>query len=75
MSHGVNFRQGKDINMQKLKDFVVEEDGIFHKSLEYSIETDDDTYNVYLGEEFVEWYYKLEQAIEYVLKQVEESSK
>ena len=61
--------------MQKLKDFIVEDDVIFHKNLEYSIEPDDDTYNVYHGEEFVEWYYKLEKAIEYVLKQVEESGK
>jgi len=61
--------------MQKLKDFIVEDDVIFHKNLEYSIEPDDDTYNVYRGEEFVEWYYKLEKAIEYVLKQVEESRK
>lgn len=61
--------------MQKLKDFIVEDDAIFYKSLEYSIELDDDNYNVYRGEEFVEWYYKLEKAIEYVLKQVEESRK
>lgn len=61
--------------MQKLKDFIVEDDIIFHNNLEYSVEADDDTYNVYRGEEFVEWYNKLEQAIEYVLKQVEESGK
>lgn len=61
--------------MQKLKDFIVEGDSIFHKNLEYIIVPDDDTYNVYHGEEFVSWQIRLELAIEYVLKQVKESGK
>lgn len=62
--------------MQKLKDFVVEEDGIFHKGLDYSIKKDNDLgWSTYYHNKFDQWFCSLELAVEYVLKQVEESSK
>lgn len=62
--------------MQKLKDFIIEDDVIFHKNLEYSIEPDEDLiWQVYYKTACLGWFESLEQGIEYVLKQVEESSK
>ena len=62
--------------MQKLKDFIVEDDSIFHKNLEYSIEVANEAGLVVNKDgDFVDWVESLEQAIDYVLKQVEESSK
>lgn len=61
--------------MQKLKDFIVEDDIIFHKCLDYSIEKDGITYDVHFNGDSDRWFNGLEQAIEYVLKQVEESGK
>lgn len=61
--------------MQKLKDFIVEDDIIFHKSLEYSIKEDGITYDVYFNGDSDRWFESLEQAIEYILTRVEESGK
>lgn len=62
--------------MQKLKDFIVEDIAIFHKNLEYSVEAaHQDGVIVNKDGGFVEWFESLEQGIEYILKQVEESGK
>jgi len=62
--------------MQSLKDFIVEDIIIFHKGLDYSIKKDNDLdWNTYYHNEFDQWFCSLELAIEYILKQVEESCK